>query len=65
MRRPMVVLLALLAAAAAAIGIAWGAKALVVFAFFAAIAGLMAFAMGLGGRWLRDASEGRFDRRER
>lgn len=65
MRTPTAVLLAALAAAAVAIGIAWGGKALVVFAFFAGIAALMAFAMGVGGRWLRDASEGRFDRRNR
>jgi hypothetical protein len=37
-----------------------GVQALVVFAFFAAIAGAVAYAAARGGTWLEDSSAGRF-----
>ena len=45
--------------------VAWGLRAFVVFAFFAAIAGGAAFAAAGGGEWLTRASRGRFDERGR
>jgi hypothetical protein len=55
----------LLVLGAVAIALAWGWSALLVYVFFAAIAGGLVFAMRIGGDWLRDASRGRFDRENR
>lgn len=62
-RSTIAVLLGLLALGAA-IGIAWGGRALAVYAFFAGIAAAVGIGTWIGGGWLRDASAGRF-RRER
>jgi hypothetical protein len=45
-----------------AIAIVGGLDALVVYVFFAAVVGAVAYAVGVGGDWLRDASRSRFDR---
>jgi hypothetical protein len=50
-------------AIAAAVFAGWGGLA--VYAFFVAIAGAVAYAAGVGGGWLEDASRNRFDRRDR
>lgn len=42
-----------------------GLQALVVFAFFAAIAGAAAYGAARGGNWLEDSSAGRFRDRDR
>ncbi len=55
----------LLVLGAVAVAVAWGWAALAVYAFFAAIAGLVIFAMRIGGDWLRDASRGRFGDEDR
>ncbi len=47
-----------------AIGLAWGGDAAIVYGFFAGLAALVAVAAGLGGDWTRDASRGRFARRD-
>ena len=57
--------IALLVVPGIAIAIAWGLGAFVVYAFFAAIAGAVAFGAAYGGGWLTGASRGRFDRRDR
>ena len=41
----------------------WGG--LLVYGFFALIAGGLAFAAGIGGGWVEGASRGRFDDRDR
>jgi hypothetical protein len=55
------VLLALLLLGAAAVGIAWGWHALVVYGFFAGIAAATALALGVGGDLLTRRSARRFD----
>ena len=57
--------LGLLVLGGVAIALAWGWSALVVYAFFAAISGGLGLAAGIGGDWIRDASRGRFDRKDR
>ncbi len=57
--------LGLLVLGALAVTLAWGWDALVVYAFFAAISGGLGLAAGVGGDWVRDASRGRFDRKNR
>jgi hypothetical protein len=42
-----------------------GWSGLLVYAFFAAIAGGLAFAASIGGGWVERASRGRFDDRDR
>ena len=64
MSRPMVALLLVLVALGAAIGIAWGGRALAVYAFLAGIPAAIGIGLWIGGGWFRDASAGRF-RRER
>ncbi len=44
-----------------AIAAAWGFGALVVYCFFAALAGALAYAASAGGEWIAGASRGRFD----
>ena len=46
---------------AIAITIAWGFGALVVYGFFAGLAGALAYAASAGGEWIAGASRGRFD----
>jgi hypothetical protein len=47
-----------------AILVAWGARALFVYGFFAAISGAIAWGAARGGEWVSGASSGRFrDRR--
>lgn len=53
---------AILVAGAFAVGLAWGLDALVVFLFFAFLAGALTFGAGVGGGWLTGASRRRFDR---
>jgi hypothetical protein len=55
----------LLVVGAVAIVVAWGWRALVVYAFFAAIAGALMLATRVGGDWMRESSRGRFDRDNR
>ncbi len=55
----------MLVAGAIAAGVFAGWGGLAVYAFFAAIAGAVAYAAGVGGGWLEDASRNRFDRRDR
>ena len=43
-----------------AILVAWGVRAFVVYAFFAAIAGGIAFGAARGGEWITGASARRF-----
>ena len=57
--------LAIVVSVGRAILIAGGFRAFVVFAFFASIAGGVAFAAAGGGEWLTRASRGRFDDRGR
>jgi hypothetical protein len=61
--RTRTIVLGALAAVGAAIGIAWGWQALVVYTFLAAVAGGSAFVAGLGGDWMRDVSSRRFEDR--
>jgi hypothetical protein len=60
----MAALLLVLVTLGAAIGIAWGGRALAVFAFLAGIPAAIGIGLWIGGGWFRDASAGRF-RRER
>lgn len=62
MSRPMAALLLVLAALGAAIGIAWGVRALAVFAFLVGIPAAIGIGLSIGGGWFRDASSGRFRR---
>jgi hypothetical protein len=57
--------LAVVAAGAVAVGVAWGVGALWVYLFFAGVAGALTFGASLGGEWLTGASRGRFDRDRR
>ena len=56
------VAVAAVAAVAVAIGVAWGWRALAVFLFFAAVAGVTSLAARVGGEWTRETSRRRFDR---
>jgi hypothetical protein len=47
------------------VGIFAGWGGLVVYIFFAAIAGGVAIAASIGGGWIEGASRGRFNRRDR
>ena len=53
-----------LVAGAIAIGVFAGWGGLAVYAFFVLLAGAVAYAAGVGGAWLEDASRSRFDRRD-
>ena len=64
MSRPMVALLLVLVVLGALIGVAWGGRALAVYAFLAGIPAVVGIGLWVGGGWLHDASAGRF-RRER
>lgn len=55
--------LAVVVLGAAAVGVAYGWRALVVYAFFAAIPAVLVFGAAVGGEWFSGASRGRFDRR--
>jgi hypothetical protein len=65
MGRAGAVTLLLLGGLGLAILLAWGGSAFFVFVFFAVIALLVAVGARVGGRWLEDASRGRFDRDRR
>ncbi|MBD0338831.1 MAG: hypothetical protein ICV67_06055 [Thermoleophilia bacterium] len=62
MSRAMVAVLLVVVVLGVAIGVAWGARALVVYAFFAGIPTLIGIGLSVGGGWFRDASSGRFRR---
>jgi hypothetical protein len=49
---------------AAAVGLAWGLKAVAVLAFFVGLASAVALAAGVGGEWIRDVSARRFEHRD-
>lgn len=57
------VVVAAVAVGAVLAAVLGGWDALIVYAFFAAIAAAVAFAAAWGGEWLQGASRGRFDRR--
>jgi hypothetical protein len=57
--------LGVVGAVGVAILVAWGVRAFVVFAFFAAVAGGAAWAAAVGGGWLTGASANRFRDRDR
>ena len=59
----MAVLLLLVVALGVAVGVAWGVRALVVYAFFVGIPAVVGFGLWIGGGWLQDASAGRWRRR--
>jgi hypothetical protein len=56
------VLLAAIAGGAVGAAIFGGWDGLLVYGFFTAVAGVIAYAAAAGGDWLRGASRGRFDR---
>ncbi|MGH3104298.1 MAG: hypothetical protein ACRDN6_09430 [Gaiellaceae bacterium] len=62
---PHLGLLVLLVVVGLAIAVAWGLKALTVYAFFAVLAAILAYATVIGGKWLEDSSRGRFRDRDR
>ena len=59
------IVLGALVLGAVLVGIFAGWGGLVVYLFFAAIAGGLALAAGIGGGWIEGASRGRFDDRDR
>ena len=65
MGRAEAVTLLLLGVLGLVVLLAWGGSAFLVFLFFATIAVLVAVGARVGGRWLEDASRGRFDRDRR
>ena len=65
MRPGVIVLVVGIAAGAVTIVFTSGWRSLVVYGFFVALAGLLAFGTGVAGGILTDASRGRFDRQDR
>jgi hypothetical protein len=65
MSKPMIGLLVVLVALGAVIGIAYGWRGLLIYAFLAAIPVLYLIATVVGGRVVRGMSAGRFDSKER
>ena len=59
------IVLAVLVLGGVLVAIFAGWNGLLVYAFFAAIAGGLAFAASVGGGWVEGASRGRFDDRDR
>ena len=59
------IVLAALVLGAVLVGIFAGWDGLVVYLFFAAIAGVIALAASVGGGWIERSSRGRFDDRDR
>ena len=53
--------LGLLLLGAVAVAVAWGWSALLVYAFFAAIAGVVILGARVGGDWISGVSSRRFD----
>ncbi len=65
MLTPLRVTIAAIVCGAVAIAVLGEQRALLVYAFFALIAGGLALGAGVGGGWLRDTSRDRFDERGR
>jgi hypothetical protein len=59
--RTVVVAAAGLVAGALAVGVAWGWRGAVVFAFLAGLAVVLGTGLGVGGVWIQDWSRSRFE----